>query len=146
MPAVSWARQHQVEESSRELVTGKRGDPRGPEKEGVTAPARREVMRVMVDRGLSARRALAIVAMSATAFRYVPLPDPNGELRERILALAHRHTRYGAGLIYLELRQAGLGVSHKARGPRVCRGASAGEATTSQEGARHGSPAIDPPR
>jgi len=59
----------------------------------VTAPARREVVRLMVARGLSERRALAAVAMSATAFRYVPRPDPNGELRERILALAHRHTR-----------------------------------------------------
>ena len=79
----------------------------------MTAPARREVVRVMVDRGLSERRALAIVAMSAAAFRYVPRPDANGELRERILALAHRHTRYGAGLIYLKLRQAGLRVNHK---------------------------------
>jgi putative transposase len=67
----------------------------------------------MVSRGLSERRALAVVAMSAAAFRYEPRPDQDEELRARILALAHRHTRYGAGLIYLKLRQAGLHVNHK---------------------------------
>src|SRR6478735_5822543 len=34
-------------------------------------------------------------------------------LRERILALAHRHRRYGAGMIYLKLRQDGRVVNHK---------------------------------
>jgi transposase InsO family protein len=67
----------------------------------------------MVTRGLSERRALAIVRMSAAALRYVPQPDRNGELRARIVALAHRHRRYGAGLIYLKLRQEGRRVNHK---------------------------------
>ena len=59
----------------------------------------------MVTRGLSERRALAIVRMSPATLRYVPQPDRNAELRARIVALAHRHRRYGAGLIYLKLRQ-----------------------------------------
>ena len=42
----------------------------------VTAPARREVVREMVTRGLSERRALTVVHMSAAALRYVPRPDP----------------------------------------------------------------------
>ena len=42
-----------------------------------------------------------------------PRPDGNGELRERIVALAQRHKRYGAGMIYLKLRQAGWRVNHK---------------------------------
>src|SRR3954466_16206853 len=67
----------------------------------------------MVTRGLSERRALAIVRMSAAALRYVPQPDRDVVLRERIVALAHRHKRYGAGMIYLKLRQAGDGVNHK---------------------------------
>ena len=29
------------------------------------------------------------------------------------MALAHRHRRYGAGMIYLKLRQRGLVVNHK---------------------------------
>ena len=33
--------------------------------------------------------------------------------RERILALAHRHRRYGAGMIYLKLRQKNWRVNHK---------------------------------
>jgi hypothetical protein len=79
----------------------------------VTAPARREVVRVMVTRGLSERRALTVVHMSAAALRYLPRPDPDPGLRDRIVALAHRHRRYGAGMIYLKLRQEGLQVNHK---------------------------------
>ena len=79
----------------------------------MTAPARREVVRTMVTRGLSERRALAVVRMSAAALRYKPKPDKNGVLRDRIGALAHRHRRYGAGMIYLKLRQSGLKVNHK---------------------------------
>jgi len=37
----------------------------------------------------------------------------NGALRERIIALAHRHRRYSAGMIYPKLRQDGLIVNHK---------------------------------
>ena len=55
----------------------------------------------MVARGLSERRALAMLRMSASALRYVPQPDRNGELRARILALAHRYKRYGVGMIHL---------------------------------------------
>jgi putative transposase len=51
--------------------------------------------------------------MSASALRYTPRPDDNGELRERIVALAQRHKRYGAEMIYLKLRQAGWSVNHK---------------------------------
>lgn len=67
----------------------------------------------MVTRGLSERRALTVVRMSAAALRYVPRPDPDPSLRDRIVALAHRHRRYGAGMIYLKLRQVGLVVNHK---------------------------------
>ena len=67
----------------------------------------------MVTRGLSERRALIVVRMSAAALRYVPRPDPDPGLRDRIVALAHRHRRYGAGMIYLKLRQEGRLVNHK---------------------------------
>jgi putative transposase len=79
----------------------------------VTAPARRVLVRSMTERGLSERRALAVVGMSASALRYEPAPDRNAALRARIVALAHRHRRYGAGMIYLKLRQAGDRVNHK---------------------------------
>lgn len=67
----------------------------------------------MVGQGLSERHALRVIGMSASAFRYQPVPDHNQTLRQRIIALAHRHRRYGAGMIYLKLRQEGLLVNHK---------------------------------
>lgn len=79
----------------------------------VSAPARRELVRYLVTRGLSERRALRIARLSASAYRYRPATDRNQRLRERILALAHRYRRYGSGMIYLKLRQEGLVVNHK---------------------------------
>ncbi len=54
-----------------------------------------------------------MVRMSASALRYAPRPDRNIELRERILALAQRHKRYGVGMIYLKLRQEQWPVNYK---------------------------------
>jgi transposase InsO family protein len=79
----------------------------------VKAPARRELVLHLADRGLSERHALRVVGMSASAYRYQPAPDRNQALREQIVALAHRHRRYGSGMIYLKLRQAGHQVNHK---------------------------------
>ena len=70
-------------------------------------------MRCMTARGLSERRALNVVGMSASSLRYQPAPDKNAVLLARIVALAHRHRRYGAGMIYLKLRQEGHQVNHK---------------------------------
>ena len=42
----------------------------------------------MVTRGVSERRALTVVHMSAAALRYVPRPDPDPSLRDRIVATA----------------------------------------------------------
>jgi len=51
--------------------------------------------------------------MSASALRYQPVVDRNVPLREEIRTLAYRHRRYGAGMIYLKLRQRGMRVNHK---------------------------------
>lgn len=77
------------------------------------APARRELVHHLAGRGLSERHALRVVGMSASAYRYQPAADRNQALRDQIVALAHRHRRYGAGMIYLKLRQAGQPVNHK---------------------------------
>ena len=58
------------------------------------------MVRQLMDRGLSERRALVVVRMSPSALRYAPRADRNEASRERILALAHRHKRYGVGMIY----------------------------------------------
>ncbi len=77
------------------------------------APARRELVHHLTGRGLSERHALRVIGMSASAYRYCPTPDRNQTLREQIVALAHRHRRYGSGMIYLKLRQSGQQINHK---------------------------------
>jgi transposase InsO family protein len=67
----------------------------------------------MQTKGLSERRGLRVVRMSASALRYQPRADRNRTLRERIVALAQRHRRYGAGMLYLKLRQSGELINHK---------------------------------
>lgn len=79
----------------------------------MTAPARRELVRWLQGRGLSERRSLQVARMSASSLRYRPRGDRNEALRARIVALAQRHRRYGSGMIYLKLRQAGEQVNHK---------------------------------
>ena len=67
----------------------------------------------MQTKGLTERRGLAVVGMSASSLRYEPRPDRNVALRARIVALAQRHRRYGVGMIHLKLRQAGELVNYK---------------------------------
>ena len=67
----------------------------------------------MQTRGLSERRSLAVAGMSASSLRYEPRPDQNIQLRQRIVALAQRHRRYGVEMIHLKLRQAGQLVNYK---------------------------------
>jgi putative transposase len=63
--------------------------------------------------GLSERRSLAVVRMSANSLRYEPRPDHNVELRAHILAFAQRQQRYDVGMIHLKIRQVGRPVSCK---------------------------------
>lgn len=71
----------------------------------MSAPARRTLVRGWIGRGASERRALAVIGMSSSALRYYPRQDRSGEIRKRIGALAHRHRRYGVGMIYLKLHR-----------------------------------------
>jgi putative transposase len=59
------------------------------------------------------RHALTVIGLSASSLRYRPAPDRNADLRQTIVALAHGHRRYGAGMIYLKVRQQGRLVNHK---------------------------------
>ena len=68
----------------------------------------------MVVEGLSELRSLRVMGMSASAYRYQPvMAEKNRDLKAQSVALAHRHRRYGAGMIYLKLRQSGMVVNHK---------------------------------
>jgi hypothetical protein len=88
----------------------------------------------MFTQGLGGRRALTVTHMSAAALRYVPRPDPNPGPRDRIVALAHWHRRYGAGMIYPRLRRE-VAASSQPSGSPLRRGAVAAPAATPQEGA-----------
>jgi putative transposase len=79
----------------------------------VTAPDRRVIVRWIQTKGLSQRRALEAIRMSATVLRYQPRPDRNTELRTSLVELAQRHRRYGVEIIYLKLRQRGQCVNYK---------------------------------
>jgi transposase InsO family protein len=60
-----------------------------------------------------AQRGHGFSSSRSSRYRYEPRPDRNVELREMICALANRHKRYGVGMIYLKLRQAGQMVNYK---------------------------------
>jgi putative transposase len=57
----------------------------------VSAPARRELVHDMICHGMSERRSLRIVGMSASAYRYEPAQDRNCALKKKIIALAQWH-------------------------------------------------------
>jgi putative transposase len=79
----------------------------------VTVPGKRELVRFAQTQGLSERRALKLACMSPSVLRYERRDDGNAELRERIVALAHRHRRHGYRMIHLRLRQEGWLVNIK---------------------------------
>jgi len=79
----------------------------------VTVPARRELVRFAQSRGLSERRALRLACLSPSVLRYERRDDGSGELRKRIMALAHRHRRHGYRMIHLRLTQEGWTVNIK---------------------------------
>ena len=78
------------------------------------------------DRGAHERR-----GARGTCRGRIPMPS----LRDRIVALAHRHRRYGAGMIYLKLRQEGRRGQSQAGRSALRGGAAAGAAPAPQEGA-----------
>lgn len=79
----------------------------------MTVPARRELVRYAQSRGLSERRALRLACLSPSVLRYERRDDGNGELRKRIVALAHRHRRHGYRMIHLRLTREGWAVNLK---------------------------------
>ena len=66
----------------------------------MTVAARREVARQLQEKGLSERRALKLVGMSASTLRYRVRDDGNGRLRERLTELAGQHRRHGYRMLH----------------------------------------------
>ena len=87
----------------------------------------------------------SVVRMSAAALRYTPQPDRDAELRNRIVALAHGHRRYGAGMIYLKLPQEGRVVNHKRVDRLYAEARLQVKRAVTEEGAGTRPPAVAPP-
>ena len=75
--------------------------------------ARREVVRQLQGLGLSERRALKLVGMSASTLRYEPRDDGNEKLRERLKELAGQHRRHGYRMLHNRLRIDGWSINVK---------------------------------
>ncbi len=75
--------------------------------------ARREVVRQLRGLGLSERRALKLVGMSASTLRYEPRDDGNESLRERLKELDGQHRRHGYRMLHSRLRNDGWTINGK---------------------------------
>ena len=67
----------------------------------------------MQGHGISERRACRHLGISASVLRYVPRPDRNVELRQKVVALAQEHRRHGYRMIHWLLVTQGQRVNHK---------------------------------
>ena len=63
--------------------------------------------------GVSERRATLVIGLHRSTARYAPLPDPSGELRERMRRLAAECPRAGYRMMLDRLRWEGARVNHK---------------------------------
>ena len=75
--------------------------------------ARRTVVRRLQELGLSERRALRLVGMSASTLRYRACGDGNAALRERLRELAAQHRRHGYRMLHSRLRIDGWTINVK---------------------------------
>jgi putative transposase len=77
------------------------------------APARRLVVRALVDKGLSTTRACDAVDISRSSFAYTSRRSDDVELIERIREIKLKKPRWGYKRIYRKLRTEGVAVNHK---------------------------------
>ncbi len=63
--------------------------------------------------GLSRRRACGQIEITRRSFRRTPAADRNGELRERLKALAEERRRWGFPMLYQMIRREGGRINHK---------------------------------
>ena len=72
---------------------------------------------VIAEHGVSERRACKLLGMDRSSYRYEPLPDEDGKLREDLIALARQKPRFGYRRLGALLARRGHKVNHK----RLCR-------------------------
>ena len=77
------------------------------------APARRQVVRALVDRGVSVTRACAAAGISRSSYRYESRRADDVETIERIKEVRLKKPRWGYKRVYRKLRGEGFAVNHK---------------------------------
>ena len=98
--------------------SGDRGDEGDHLKKVVSAPARRALVPCMVERGISQRRACALLGIARSALRYeARLPVKDAAVTDRMKHHAARHPRFGYRRIHVYLKREGytLGVDRMHR-------------------------------
>ncbi|MBK9145144.1 MAG: transposase [Candidatus Melainabacteria bacterium] len=81
---------------------------------------KREAIGVMLEVGLSERRAARLVSLSRTGARYTPKPEKRPDEIKHLVELAHKHRRFGYRRLGLFLRRDGFRINDK-RVQRLCR-------------------------
>ncbi|MDI6900546.1 MAG: IS3 family transposase [Anaerosomatales bacterium] len=77
------------------------------------APARRQVVRALVDSGLSVTRACRAVDISRSSYNYESRRAEDVELVERIKEIREKKPRWGYKRVHAKLRSEGFFVNHK---------------------------------
>ena len=77
------------------------------------APARRQVVRALVERGVSVTRACAAVEISRSPFRYESRRVDDVELVERIKEIREKKPRWGYKRVHAKLKNEDFAVNHK---------------------------------
>lgn len=77
-------------------------------------PDQRAAVRFLVERGLSERRACAVLGVNRATIQYQPQrPAADAPLAERLAALATRHPRYGYRRVWALVQREGWAVNRK---------------------------------
>jgi putative transposase len=80
----------------------------------VSAPQRREAVRLLQERKVSERRGCRLAGISRMGLRYRPTMQAKNEaLKERLRAISKKYTRYGYRRAWVELRREGHVVNRK---------------------------------
>jgi len=80
----------------------------------VSAPQKREGVRLLKVRRISERRIHMLLGISRTGQRYEARPKPQDHLADQVKALSIEHPRYGQNRVWALLRRSGVVVNIKA--------------------------------
>jgi len=80
----------------------------------VSAPQKREGVRLLKAKGISERRIAVLLGITRTGQRYEARPKPQDHQADLIKALSAKHPRYGQNRVWALLRRSGVVINIKA--------------------------------